>query len=124
MVNEEVDNDFNHLLEEDYKQKKLDKKSVEHVFTNLLYFSEVSWRITSEVINSTLFLKGLGKKKQTNTNLNFLLLYSWLYGSILDDWLNERQTDNLQNNLNLEENYRATFLWKTCSRKIKIYLLS
>lgn len=72
MVNEEVDNDFNHLLEEDYKQKKLDKKSVEHVFTSLLYFSEVSWRITSEVINSTLFLKGLGKKKkQTQTSTSF-----------------------------------------------------
>ena len=76
----------------------------------------------SEVINSTLFLKGLGKKK--NTNLSFLLLYSWLYGSILDDWLNERQMDNLQNNLNLEENYRATLLCNTCSIKIKIYLLS
>ena len=42
MVNEEVNNDFNHLLEEDYKQKKLDKKSVEHILASLLYFSQVS----------------------------------------------------------------------------------
>ena len=77
MVNEEVNNDFNHLLEEDYKQKKLDKKSVEHILASLLYFSQVSWRIMSEVINSTLFLKGLGKKK-TQTSASFSFTHDYM----------------------------------------------